>query len=302
VAILFSAHSQEAIELDYIKSGYYQLIHEADIASLEGNEDLAFEKLAEAEKRCPMINQPLYYEMQKYSALLMKRKQFDKALYYMDKLSAEYGTFDNKAYRVLEKDSLLMNELLLEYPNFIDSVVPAMKQKAADFFTPERQAVIEELIAIRNKDQGVRKDKTRSEEAYQKMQEVDQENAEQLLAIMQKHGYPNTRLYGQENHRWVAGVEVVFIHNYENEILRELLLEYVRKGEASPDQYGFMIDRERLDMQTPYVYAIYNNITDDQIEDIEHVDERRLSIGMPTREMERRRNELIEPQIQNLKH
>ena len=78
---------------DYIVSGYYQLIYKAEIAYLEGDYDLAFALLQEAESRVPLINQRTYREIDLYIWLLIKNGQYDKAIYYMEHLAVSYGHF-----------------------------------------------------------------------------------------------------------------------------------------------------------------------------------------------------------------
>jgi hypothetical protein len=42
------------------------------------------------------------------------------------------------------------------------------------------------------------------------------------------------------------------------------------------------------------LYAAYDGTKEDQIIDIAHLDARRMAIGMPTREMHKKRHELID--------
>jgi hypothetical protein len=68
----------------------------------------------------------------------------------------------------------------------------------------------------------------------------------------------------------------------------------VHKGECPPDIYTSIIDRKMMETHKNLFYATFNNVPDNRIADIEHLDERRLSIGLPTWEMEKKRNELID--------
>jgi hypothetical protein len=72
-----------------------------------------------------------------------------------------------------------------------------------------------------------------------------------------------------------------------------MLLRFVREGKYEPSSYGFFVDRKMLDKHKKFIFAIYKSTEDNKIEDIENLDKRRLSIGMPTREMENKRNELL---------
>jgi hypothetical protein len=303
-----SAQTQEPVEPDYIESGYYQLIYEADIAYKEGNEDLAFEKYEEAEKRCPLLNQPMYGEMECYSILLLKRGMYDKALHYIEKMATEYGAVSLAFVYLFYEEGTMLDDISAVYPNFADSIAPAILAKANDFYTPERQLMIDELTTMLENEQSVRyeledarNDASKPQEDIkligQRMKEIDKYNAGRMIEIIEQYGFPNSRLYGSNNPRLV-GIDVIFAHNYDNETLRELAMEHVRKGNCAPRLYGFIVDRERLDLGEGFVYWIYDNAGEDRIEDIEHLDERRIAIGMPTREMEIRRNELMKQREQ----
>ena len=71
-------------------------------------------------------------------------------------------------------------------------------------------------------------------------------------------------------------------------------MQYIRDGKCSPGTYAVVMDHENLRTHQQAIYGIYANKPDDLIADIEHLDERRISIGLPTREMEKKRKVLME--------
>jgi hypothetical protein len=294
--------AQNTTKPDYITSGYYQLVYEADIAHLEGNDDLAFEKLSEAEKCCPLLNQLMYSEMELYSSLLVKKRMFTQALYYAEKLATEYGSL-SILFNDLEDDSLLLNELLVEYPAFIDSIVPSLLSKCDGFYTPEREVLLEELSGMCERDQTVRvgwetarKDSLEFAAVRQRMKQVDTENAKRIFEIIDQYGFPGLKLLGNKNPHLPTGIPGMFMHISDHEKIEDIILQFVRDGECPPDLYATIIDRKTMLVKgkKTCIYAAYSNTTDDQIIDIAHLDERRLSIGMPTREMEKKRKELFD--------
>lgn len=294
--LIQSIHAQDSTSYNYIESGYYQLIYEADIAYLEGNDDLAFEKLQEAERRCPLLNQLDYQEMDLYATLLMKRKEFDKALHFIDRLATEYGIYPKTYIDLFYAEDSLLDELLVEFPDFNDSIFPSILNKKNDFYTPERMALIERLTEMVEKDQNVRigwedaqKDPIEKAALRERMIEVDSLNLIALFDIMDNYGFPNNKMFGDK----YLMLDVLFVHNFYNEILKEKVLQYIRDGECPPYIYGFMIDRNSLETRTKFVYGIYDNASDGEIIDIEYIDERRKAIGMPTREMEKMRKKLL---------
>jgi len=197
------AQIQEAIEPNYIESGYYQLIYEADIARLEGNEDLAFEKYEEAERRCPLINQQMYQEIHQYAALLIKHKKFEKAKYYMDKLASEYGEFPVLPLVELDMNSeeLLDDFLSISGEDSAQALMQSLDDKINQFYTPDKMDLIEEIADMFEKDQEIREEFNEEikkefpdrEGIMQKIKEVDERNAERLLEIINEYGLPTRK-------------------------------------------------------------------------------------------------------------
>jgi hypothetical protein len=298
-----SLQAQDTCKCDYIASGYYQLVYEAEIARLEGNDRLAYEKLQQAEKTCTLLNQPLYHEMELYSRLLLKNEDFDKSIHYMEKLATEYGKMPDNILFILDEDSVLKNDLLLKYPAFDDSILPAIMQKCNDFYTPERKQLIAELTEMTKIDQEVRgkrnmKINPEDDPAYIILKQTDSINAKHFFEIVKKYGYPNMKRFGDnfQNMRLLAGIQVMIVHISCSFNIEEMILQYVRDGECEPNLYGFIIDKGILEgkWKKNSLYGIWENVRDDKIIDVLHLDERRIAVGMPTREMENKRNELID--------
>ncbi|MDH6353756.1 uncharacterized protein YdcH (DUF465 family) [Dysgonomonas sp. PH5-45] len=283
--------------VDYITSGYYQLIYEADEALLDGDEELAFGKYQQAEKVTPLIEQNFYYEMSRYTDLLLKFGQYDNAIHYMNILVSEYGrdpsTFWNKNATYFAS--------LQEHIN-TDSLLLALNQKLDAYYSPERNKLTNEIVQMLSNDVRIRnevisklKNNNDSEiikdEIFIELQNVDIHNAKRILEIIKDHSFPNLALYGYKNLEKCSGLPALFLHISDKENIKGLFLRNVREGKCSPFVYAIIVDRETMMSENPKsYYAAYESI-DDQIIDIENLDKRRLAIGMPTRKFQRKKLE-----------
>jgi hypothetical protein len=289
---------------DYITSGYYQLVYEADIAYLEGNDTLAYVKLQAAENTCNLLNQTEYQEMELYSMLLLKNKDFGKAIYYMEKLATEYGKMPFRLLIKLEEDSMLISKLLAEYPAFYDSIIPAVVQKGeAFYYTPERELMITELTEMTKKDQNIRQNwETRRQQAdyMLELKEIDGQNIKQFKEFVEKYGFPDMKLCGEKNIFLLSlGISAMILHFFGDGLdIQKIVLQNIQDGKCSPKLFGMLIDKSILEgkWEKTSLYGTWEGDQDNRIIDILHLDERRMAIGMPTREMERKRNKLLDMQ------
>ncbi|MDR0753783.1 MAG: hypothetical protein LBF04_00130 [Prevotellaceae bacterium] len=302
--------SEHKTQYDYIASGYYQLVYEAEIAHLEGNDSLAFEKLQEAERRCPLINRFTYNEIDLYCRLLMKNRQFDKAISYMDTLANKYGKFSVNALVEVGKDENLSKSLLKEIPDFYLSIMPKLlKDSEIYYYSQERDSIVTILYDIGASDQKVRKEMKYDASDTERLRETDLFNYNRLFQLIDRFGFPNTKLYGCANVKMIERMDVVFMHIADHKDIEDKMLQFVRNGQCDPSLYGIVVDRKTMiksvhKREKPKsIYGTATNGNDDEIIDIEHLDERRISIGMPTREMNNKRSELIlqryEQQVNN---
>jgi hypothetical protein len=212
------------------------------------------------------------------------------------------------------KDSVLHKKLFSEIPAFWDSVVPYIHQKSEAFYTPERKALIKELTGMCEKDQSVRfalpdeqqsvkthDDSINIQKIREKIHYTDSINLIQMFDIIKKHGFPGKELIGENmsdinNLKLYTGIRAMLVHYSDSQKMQELLIKFVREGKCTPDTYGFFVDRKMLMERKKHIFAVFNNTKDHQIFDLENVDNRRLSIGLPACEMEQRRKELKKAQ------
>jgi hypothetical protein len=299
-ASLLTGQNKQNSKYDYIASGYYQLVYEADVAYLEGKDSLAFEKLQEAEKRCPLINQPASKEIDLYCRLLMKNRQFDKAISYMHTLANNYGMLSVNALIEIGKDDDLSKELLKKIPDFYRLKIPKLLEDLTWYYYSQKyDSAITILSDISASDQNVRMETENEPLNFEKMREADNVNYERIFQFIDKFGFPNTKLYGCANVKMQQKLDVLFMHIADHKDIADTILQFVREGQCEPALYGIVIDRKiitkslREKGKPMYLYCPYSNIGDEEILDIENLDERRVAIGMPTRAMQQKRTELI---------
>ena len=290
--LVFSSFSavkgENEIAHDYITSGYFQLIYQADIAYLEGDYDLAFALLQEAERRMPLTNQ--FFETDLYIWLLIKNGQYDRAIYYMEYLAVNYGRHPIVIQFRLDNNPDIRNRFVENNPNFFETTLLEIWEKSKSFYTPERLELIELLTEMTYHDQRVRTQPGISEQEFF---EVDSINRIKFLEIVEKHGFPNERLLGSRDCGLLFGINGMIIHFSDDLEIQEMLGRFVRMGKAPPHLYAVFVEHRMGRQRQQRVFGTAINITDDQIYDVENVDKRRLAIGMPTREQQRRRRELF---------
>ncbi|WP_280670084.1 hypothetical protein [Dysgonomonas sp. PH5-37] len=264
---------------NYITSGYYQLVNEAYLAYLEDNEDLAFLKLQQAEKACPIVEQTEYGEMSLYARLLIKNNDYDKAVHYINKLATDYGSIalflaeeDTTDYIMKFKESIDLHGLIMDiYPKF------------QAFYTPERKDLINELRQMHENDQKIREDaNNKIENPTLDWDEVSQHNADRIIEILKIHGYTNYRVTGVMNGDLGNSFWVPIIHASDiREEIEPMIWRYVETGECTPYVWAFMRERKT----GKYIYEVLNCNKENKI-DIEEVNKNRLSIGLPTLDMQ----------------
>jgi hypothetical protein len=285
---------------NYIDSGYYQLIYEADIAYLSGDRNMAFEKISQAKSLCPLIEQEIYYEISRYIELLAERKQYDKAKLYIEELVRDYGY---KAERVEHEDYFTELEKNIDWQEF----KPYLLQLSEEFYSKVDTALVAEIIAMQKNDQKVRKhsySKAWNADSLAIMQKTDSINEEKIKYIFDNYGYPNDKLVGYANTHPKGPPPFVFtdflslsgllMHFSDTAYFRPKLLEFIRNGECAPRQLGSFIDsNQRNDTaKLKFIYGTYSN-TLNQVKDLPNLDNRRKEIGMPTYEMKQKRDSIM---------
>lgn len=156
-------------------------------------------------------------------------------------------------------------------------------------------ALHDELSAMVQPDQAVRQKRPSEmkKEDFDRMRETDAAHEKRMREIVGKFGWPGRALVGDDGsmNAWLlvqhCGLE------FQKECL-PLLEQAVAKGDASPMNYAYLLDRVRMFEGKPQIYGTqFSNGVLYTLEDPDHVDERRKSVGLgPLAEYEKKLREM----------
>jgi hypothetical protein len=287
----YNSHQPEQSVCNYVSSGYYQLIYEADIAYLSGDKEGAYQKIKQAENVCPLIEQEMYYEISNYIELLCERDQFEKAIQYVTLLVRDYGYLPDQ----FEKEDYFQS-----LSAHIDWGI--LKQQLAGlskaFYNRVDTLLVTELKTMTKNDQIVRKERKEDltdEEYWQQMRATDAVHETRIKEIFETYGYPDQRLIGRKNTLWWSGIDAMLMHFSDTIYFPRILLNYTENGKCSPRILANFVDSNCRSKpnKDKFIYGTYSNVSDEEIWDSANLDKRRLSIGMPTRQMKQLRDSLI---------
>jgi hypothetical protein len=175
-------------------------------------------------------------------------------------------------------------------------------QQAVDA-TPANKALQTELLEMKTEDQRYRSElhqrmKEMSSRVaqpsaaltaeFEKQAEIDRKNMARLEEIIQRHGWPGKSLVGEEasNAAFLILQHGTLSHQKK---YFPLLKDGVRKGEVAAADAALLEDRIRVGEGKKQLYGSHFHSGPDtgwklelySIEDEEHVDERRASVGLP---------------------
>ena len=150
-------------------------------------------------------------------------------------------------------------------------------------------ALRRELLAMCDVDQSVRQDVGLqiSAETVAKMQAVDARHTSRMREIVAKQGWPGRSLVGDDG----SHAAWLLVQHADSAFMAQclpLMERAVAAGEAFAKDYVYLLDRVRMQQGKPQLYGTqFTSAADGQlvlhpIEDAEHVDERRRSVGLPS--------------------
>ena len=159
-------------------------------------------------------------------------------------------------------------------------------------------AIRKELLERREREQAPRRqfhdffmsgksqEEIRSSPLVAEMHRVDAENVAYLKTLVQEHGWPDAERFGPE----AASAAFLIVQHSDDTELMSMALPFieadVKAKRLNGDAYALLYDRLNLRLNRPQRYGSqvsYNEQGDpiaDNLEDPEHVDERRLELGM----------------------
>jgi len=132
---------------------------------------------------------------------------------------------------------------------------------------------------------------------------IDRGHTARMKAIVQEHGWPGTSLVGDDgaSAAWLLVQHADLDPKFQKQCLA-LLEAAVRRGDAEAKHWAYLLDRVRVSQNRSQVYGTQFRQSDDggpvpqPIENAQHVDDRRKSVGLePLAEYTRQLRELYRP-------
>ena len=273
---------------DYIQD-YYQLVYQAQISYLQNDFDAAYDLLKQAEQNCELLNQNGIEEISILVKVSLKKEKYSDFTFYLEKLL-------NQGYNI---------EYFENHPDFIgitninswDELKERSLQIYDTWYAKLNLDLRDELAQMISEDQRVRMGKSYYDE---EMREIDDYNEKRFKEILAEFGYPDEQVIGNYNiGEKSVNPRILAFHIKDIEYFKPLFLEYVRCGKAPADLYANLIDSHNR-KNGIFTYGIYSNVTPEQIENFENLDERRINAGLRPYEMEKLYQKLMQEKIQQL--
>ena len=144
----------------------------------------------------------------------------------------------------------------------------------------------QELLRMAETDQRIRADALRATN-FHGVLEVDARHLYRLKQIVDQHGWPGRSLVGEDGSHaaWLLVQHATQDPEFMDDC-RRLMGRAVKRGEASPKDYAFLVDRVRLQRGKPQLYGTQfirdsrGRLLLQPLKDPEDVDERRREMGM----------------------
>ncbi|WP_395064255.1 DUF6624 domain-containing protein [Flavobacterium sp.] len=280
ILILFNTSLLSAQECNYIDN-YYPLIFKAQIFYLEGKNELAYTSIKEAEKFCPLLNQSSIYEIDILAQVAIALDKKEEALNCIELLVKNYGY----KFSYFEEDPIYTTLKENTKWKILKATSDSIYQ---DYLKTINFDLKNELSIMTSEDQRVRQQPINFDE----MLKVDTKNENRLKEIIAQYGYPNEKLIGAFNFEInKADISTMIFHLKDVAYWKPIFLNLIKKGEAPFNIYANLVDSNQRTIGM-FIYKIYDNISSDKIIDVDNLDNRRVSVGLRTVEMQHRMMEL----------
>jgi hypothetical protein len=155
---------------------------------------------------------------------------------------------------------------------------------------PRLPDVREELLRMVTEDQQARHAliERKDDRLWQHVEQIDQRNTTRLKTIVERYGWPGRSLVGEDGAHaaWLLVQHANAYPNFQKECL-EKMKQSVKDGEASAMDLAYLMDRVAVAENRKQIYGTQftytgkcENMKPLPIEDEQHVDERRKSVGL----------------------
>lgn len=278
---------QEKSNHNYIDN-YYQLVYKADIAYLQEDFKTTYDLLKQAEANCPLLNQPIYYEVDRLAELSVKFNKNDDALNYIERLVKEEGyEFSN-----FENDDFYRKPLE-SYDKWKDLKQNHIKYQEA-YLSNLNLELREEIKKMKVLDQMYRK---RGEYDWKKCDSIDNINEARMKQIIKQYGFPTEKIIGAYRlDNSSVSVSAMFMHFSDTAYFKKVLIPLVKQGKCPPEIYPNMIDSRQRETRE-FIYGIYSNSDESDIIDFKNLNKRRVAVGLPTKEIQTKRYNIFSEKI-----
>ncbi|MEJ8801041.1 DUF6624 domain-containing protein [Pontibacter sp. H249] len=172
-----------------------------------------------------------------------------------------------------------------------------LKKNVAKIEATYNQPLKAQLEAIYEKDQQIRREFLAARDKHgmeseevkelgQKMGQIDKENQQQVVAILDEHGWPGKSMVGMQ----ASTAAFLVIQHAPKEVMEKYLpvmREAAAKGEASNNHLALMEDRVRMNNGLPQLYGSQVQMNPEtkqwelyKVEDEANLDKRRAEMGL----------------------
>ncbi|MEX0996326.1 MAG: hypothetical protein WDZ45_04710 [Flavobacteriaceae bacterium] len=283
IILLSACNKQETAPCDYI-SDYYPLIYEAEYEYWSENYEKSFGLYQEAFKNCEPKNTPFFNELSKIAELAARLNKKDLAIEFIEKAIQDGGNI-----QTFIDDTIYDDVLATEKGNALISNYDQLRETYLETIDIELR---NEIQAMMQKDQFYRGNHERYKENSNKQDSIDDVNTARLIAIFEEIGYPDDQIVGHMNIDFVpTDISGILLHTEDSIRMNYFvpkLKEFISQGKAEPRILGNIIDQYHLYNDKPQIYGTYQSQDTyyaSMIENRELINKNRLSIGLPTLEL-----------------
>lgn len=260
-------------EVNYIP--YYLTVYKADSLFLTGNYQKTYNILDSLFRHYKPLEIQGYYEYSNYviSAVLSGNKKNIKEI--AKKAYINNGGLYSQQIKIVTKLDSIENVI-----GFSVKQRNVFKGIYNSNLNNRLRALVDKTF---NEDQSVRAKNYKGDEDLKAMTKFHEPI---IKKIFEKYGYPSTRKIGFGN-----SLKAVFIHSdieFAENYLLPILLDYVKKGEDTPEIYSDTYDKMFLYRNSGYYYNTKSSVFQGK-----KLDSVRSSIGLPDKKYFRWRNKII---------
>lgn len=114
---------------------------------------------------------------------------------------------------------------------------------------------------------------------FKKQGLVDSTNIAELVRLIGEYGFPSEQRVGGATYEDAMIMLAHYDYDQGNKILQPILYAALKTGDMAPKDYGWIVDRRSTG--DPVYYIIPMGLQEKSKDEVEAIDQRRQSIGMP---------------------